>query len=52
MKIYKCEWPICSQEAIRYNETRVKSDGLHREIISVCDKHYHQMIKENVQNRK
>jgi hypothetical protein len=45
----KCYY--CPKEATRFNETRVKSDGIHREIIDTCDVHYHKLIKENVKNR-
>ncbi len=46
-KCYKC-----GKEPTHYNEIRVKSDGIHREIVNTCEKHYHTLIQENVRNRK
>ncbi len=48
-KNQKCHY--CDREATRFNETRVKSDGIHREIIDTCAIHYDRLIKENVRNR-
>lgn len=42
----KCDY--CSKEATRFNETRVKGDGIHREIVTVCDKHMREkVVKSN-----
>jgi hypothetical protein len=48
---YKEKCHYCSRKANRFNETRVKSDGIHREMVNVCDIHYDRLIKENVKNR-
>jgi transposase-like protein len=49
MQNKKCYY--CGRQATRFNETRVKQDGVHREIVDTCDVHYNKLIKENVQNR-